>query len=318
MAATRRRGTAAAEARPSASTTSTPRRSSASGSSRCGSSRPRPSRRSPSSTTTRARRARGASSTASHRRPRTRTSCAGSSTRPACRHPEAPTRSRGRVINMRVLAVVHGEEVRSGVFAEPVAAQGHELEEWSIARRPAPSRPLDAYAAVIVFGGSMHADEEDTHPWLLDEAELLRRFLDARKPVLGVCLGAQLLAKAAGAAVRRMPEPEIGWHPVELTPAAAHDPLFARLPRRFEALQWHYYAFDLPPRATELARNRVCSQAFRLGDLAWAVQFHPEVTLAMVEGWLEEPEEVEFDRESLRRETHARIGERNAPGRDLC
>jgi GMP synthase-like glutamine amidotransferase len=219
---------------------------------------------------------------------------------------------------MKVLAVVHGDEVRSGVFADPVAAGGHELEEWSIARRPAPLLPLEAYDAAIVFGGSMHADEEETHPWLRDEEALLRRFLDARKPVLGVCLGGQLVAKAAGAWVGRASEAEIGWHEVELTPAAASDPLFARLPRRFVALQWHYYAFALPGGAVELARSPVCSQAFRLGELAWAVQFHPEVTFAMVEQWLEEPEEVDFDREGLWRETHERIEEWNALGRELC
>ena len=219
---------------------------------------------------------------------------------------------------MRVLAVVHGEEVRSGVFAEPLAAAAHELEEWSIARRPEPSRPLSSYDAVFVFGGSMHADEEEAHPWLRNEKELLRRFLDAGKPVLGVCLGGQLLAEAAGAWVGRAPEPEIGWHPVELTAAAADDPLFARVPQRFWAFQWHYYSFDVPVGATELARSPMGSQAFRLGELAWGVQFHPEVTLAMVEGWLEEPEEVDFDREALRRETHERIDEWNAVGRELA
>jgi GMP synthase-like glutamine amidotransferase len=219
---------------------------------------------------------------------------------------------------MRILGIIHGDEVRSGVFADPVAERGHELEEWSIALRAAPSRPLESYDAVLVFGGSMHADEEKTHPWLRDEETLLRRFLDARTPVLGVCLGGQLVAKAAGAWVGRAAEPEIGWHDVELTPAAARDPLFARLPQRFEALQWHYYAFDLPPGATELARSPVCPQAFRLGELAWAVQFHPEVTLRMVEDWLDEPEEVPLDRDALRRETHARIAEWNAIGRELC
>ena len=134
---------------------------------------------------------------------------------------------------MKVLAVVHGDEVRSGVFADPIAAGGHELEEWSIARRPSPSRPLESYDAAIVFGGSMHADEEETHPWLRGEKDLLRRFLDSGTPVLGVCLGGQLLAHAAGAWVGRARVPEIGWHEVELTPAAASDPLFARLPRRF-------------------------------------------------------------------------------------
>jgi GMP synthase (glutamine-hydrolysing) len=219
---------------------------------------------------------------------------------------------------MRLLGIIHGEEVRAGVFADPVRERGHELEEWSIALRPAPSRPLESYDAVMVFGGSMHADEEATHPWLRHEEELLRRLLDARVPVLGVCLGGQLVAKAAGAWVGRAAEPEIGWHPVELTPAAARDPLFARLPQRFEALQWHYYAFDLPNGAIELARSPVCPQAFRLGELAWAVQFHPEITLRMVEDWLDEPEEAPLDREALQRETRARIAEWNAIGRELC
>jgi GMP synthase (glutamine-hydrolysing) len=222
------------------------------------------------------------------------------------------------VTAMRLLAVVHGEEVRSGVFADPIAERGHELEEWSIARSPAPARALEAYDAVLVFGGSMHADEDESHPWLRDEEDLLRRFLAAGRPVLGVCLGGQLLAKAADAWVGPASEPEIGWYPVDLTPAAASDPLFGSLPRRFDALQWHYYAFDVPAGATELARSPVCSQAFRLGELAWGVQFHPEVTLAMVEGWLEEPEEVPLDREQLRRETLARIEQWNALGRQLC
>jgi GMP synthase-like glutamine amidotransferase len=219
---------------------------------------------------------------------------------------------------MRILGIVHGDEVRSGVFADPVEERGHELEEWSIALTPAPSRPLESYDAVLVFGGSMHVDEEQTHPWLRDEAALVDRFLDAGTPVLGVCLGGQLLAKAAGAWVGRISEPEIGWHAVELTPAAACDPLFARVPQRFMALQWHYYAFDLPQGATELARSPVSPQAFRLGERAWAVQFHPEVTLRMVEDWLEEPEEMEFDRDALRRETHEWIAESNVVGRELA
>jgi GMP synthase-like glutamine amidotransferase len=219
---------------------------------------------------------------------------------------------------MHVLAVVHGDEVRSGVFADPIAAAGHELEEWSIARSAAPSRPPEAYDAAIVFGGSMHADEEATHPWLRDEEALLRGFLAVGTPVLGVCLGGQLVAKAAGAWVGRASEPEIGWHEVELTSAAASDPLFARLPRRFQALQWHYYAFETPESGVELARSPVCSQAFRLGKFAWALQFHPEVTLAMVEQWLDEPEEMDFDRKALRRETHERIAEWNAVGRELA
>src|SRR5436305_12678413 len=122
---------------------------------------------------------------------------------------------------MRLLGIIRGDEVRAGVFADPVRERGHELEEWSIALRPAPSRPLGSYDAVLVFGGSMHADEEATHPWLLDEEGLLRRFLDARVPVIGVCIGAQIVAKAARDRVCRSAVPAVVRYPVALSPSSA-------------------------------------------------------------------------------------------------
>jgi GMP synthase (glutamine-hydrolysing) len=219
---------------------------------------------------------------------------------------------------MHVLALIHGEAVRAGVFGEVVARRGHMIEEWSLAWGTPLPRPLDAYGGVLVFGGSMHADQDDHHPWLREENLFLQRLLDLHKPLLGICLGAQLLAKAAHASVFPASTPEIGWYPVELTEDAADDPLLRRLPTRFAAFHWHYYAHTLPSGAVELARNDVCSQAFRLGDSAWGVQFHPEVTLAQVEGWLQEDEPHEFDRPALRAETLDRIGEWSELGRTLC
>src|SRR5438094_4962501 len=133
-----------------------------------------------------------------------------------------------RAVN--VLAVIHGEKVRAGVFADVVEARGHRLEEWSLAWGKPPPRPIDDYAAVLVFGGSMHADQDDRHPWLREENLFIQRLLDRRVPLFGVCLGVQLIAKAVGAAVFPLPEGrEIGWVPVELTESAAADPLFGRL-----------------------------------------------------------------------------------------
>jgi GMP synthase (glutamine-hydrolysing) len=131
----------------------------------------------------------------------------------------------------------------------------------------------------------MHVDQDDQHPWLRDEDELMKELLAERVPVFGVCLGSQLIAKAAGANVGPAPREEIGWHEVETSPDAADDPLFTGLPERFQAFQWHSYTFDLPPGAVLLASNPVCLQAYRLGDSAWGIQFHAEVTQQIVEGW---------------------------------
>ncbi|MEN3311865.1 MAG: hypothetical protein V7645_1194 [Actinomycetota bacterium] len=219
---------------------------------------------------------------------------------------------------MDFLAIIHGESVRSGVFGDVVRERGHTLEEWSLAWGTPLPRPLDAYGAVFVFGGAMHADQNDHHPWLREEDFFLQRLLDLHMPVLGICLGAQLLAKAAHAPVYPVEEAEVGWSAVELTEAGADDPVLGRLPRTFDAFQWHYYAHDLPAGAVELARNHVCTQAFRLGDSAWGVQFHPEVTLHQVQSWIHEEKGLPVDPGLLLAETTERIDGWNAVGRDLC
>jgi GMP synthase (glutamine-hydrolysing) len=218
---------------------------------------------------------------------------------------------------VEILGLIHGEAVRAGVFTDAVAARGHRLEEWSLAWGTPLPRPLDDYGAVLIFGGAMHADQDDRHPWLRDENMFLERLFDLGMPMLGVCLGAQLLAKAAHAPVFPASQPEIGWYEVELTDSAAGDPVLGWLPPRFDAFQWHYYAHGLPGGAEELARSSVCTQAFRLGERVWGVQFHPEVTFAQVEQWIEEEPEAS-DGERLRAETRERIEGWNELGRRLC
>lgn len=215
---------------------------------------------------------------------------------------------------MRVLAVTHGPSVGPGVFADAVLAAGHELVEWQVPLRGVPRTAADA---VIVLGGAMHPDEEETHGWLAAELRYLEGELERGTPLFGVCLGSQLLARAAGAKVFRASEPEVGWLPVARTPAGGDDPVASALPERFEAFQWHQYTHELPDGAVELARSRVCLQAFRLGN-AWGVQFHPEVRREQVEAWLaEDPEDVE-DADALRAETRGRIDAWNDLGRGLC
>jgi GMP synthase-like glutamine amidotransferase len=222
---------------------------------------------------------------------------------------------------VRVLAIIHGTNARGGVFRETVEDAGHVYDEWSLAWGTPPPHALDDYDAVIVFGGSMHADQDHHHPWLRDENEFIQGMLDRGVPLLGVCLGIQLMAKAEGAAVYPLADgPEIGWLAVELSEAAAADPVFSGLPSRFDAFGWHYYTYDVPARAEELARSARCNQAYRLGDAAWGIQFHAEVTLQTVYEWLADEDDfpADLDRAAFGAETESRIGVWNELGRGLC
>ena len=186
---------------------------------------------------------------------------------------------------MRVLGVRHPGGGTCGLLAERCEAGGHELTEWIPgAGEPLPAPPAE-FDAIAVFGGGMNVRDTDRLPWMRAEVELLRDALQLGVPVLGVCLGAQLLATAAGAEIRRSPSPEIGWFDVARCFEGERDPIFAGLPARFLAYEWHSYAFALPAGSVELARSAACPQAFRLGEHAWGVQFHPEVVPEIVREW---------------------------------
>jgi GMP synthase (glutamine-hydrolysing) len=169
----------------------------------------------------------------------------------------------------------------------------------------------------------VHPDQHEEHPWLAQEKSLLRELVEKEVPVLGVCLGAQLLAQAAGSPIGRAPTPEIGWYQVTTTSSAHDDPLLAPLAPRFGALEWHSYQFSLPVGATPLARSSACLQAYRLGHVAWGIQFHAEVTLEDFELWLdgyrEDPDAVLLapDAEELRSQTREAIAGWNQLGRGL-
>jgi GMP synthase (glutamine-hydrolysing) len=219
---------------------------------------------------------------------------------------------------MHVLSVIHGGDARTELFGPVVREQGHELDEWSFAWDSPPPRPLDAYDAVLVFGGAMHADQDAWHPWLRQETVWLQQLIGRGVPTLGICLGVQLLARAAGSWVGPLREPEIGWHDVALTDAGVEDPVLGSLPGAFTALQWHHYTYGVPTGAVELARSPACTQAFRLGDACWGVQFHPEVTETQLAGWVVDADDPPPDPERLRAQTPARIGPWNDLGRTLC
>jgi GMP synthase (glutamine-hydrolysing) len=225
---------------------------------------------------------------------------------------------------VRVLAIVHQRDAGPGVFAEAIRDAGGELDEWTLAERPQPPADPFGYDAVFVLGGAMNVDEGERHGWIAEEVALLRKLLEHEVPLLGLCLGGQLLATASGVRPRRAAWPEIGWHRVEVTPEGEADPLLGPLVPAFEAFQWHSYEFPLPPDAVPLARSEVCLQACRLGERAWALQFHPEVSRADALHWIEDYEadpdavRIGIKPAALGPETEAKIGAFNELGRELC
>lgn len=225
---------------------------------------------------------------------------------------------------MRALAIVHQRDAGPGVFAEAIREAGGTLDEWTLAERPEPPADPLGYDAVLVLGGAMNVDEGERHGWIAEEEALLRELLEREVPLLGLCLGGQLVAQAAGAKPARAVRPEIGWGRVEVTAAGGGDPLLGPLAPAFEAFQWHSYEFPLPPGAVALARSEVCLQAARLGERAWALQFHPEVSRADALHWVEDyrsdPDAVRIgvDPALLGPETATKIGAFNRLGRALC
>jgi GMP synthase (glutamine-hydrolysing) len=226
---------------------------------------------------------------------------------------------------MRALAIVHQADAGPGVFADELRERGVELEEWMLSERgTAPPREIADYDAVLTFGGAMHADQEDRHPWLRFEKDFLAAMIDDGMPILAVCLGCQLLADAAGGSARRASEPEIGWHPVQVTDQGRDDPVIGPLAPSFEAFQWHSYEAVPPEGAAILARSQICTQAYRVGERAWGVQSHPEVTAADAGKWLddyrsdEDAVRIGTDPEALRAETDEKIAAWNRLGRELC
>jgi GMP synthase-like glutamine amidotransferase len=224
---------------------------------------------------------------------------------------------------MRILAVIQHEQSNPGVFADEAASRGHELDHWLAIEGPSP-RPLSEYGAVMAFGGTVQADEDDRYPWLRRGLDLLGEALEQDVPTLGVCLGGQMLARAAGGAVGPAKQAEWAWNQVELTDAGMQDPLFAGWPRTLDVFQSHSYSFELPPEAVALASNPACLQAFRVGESAWGLQWHPEVTAESVMAWgaggppAANGDSLKVDLAELEVTVSARIAQTNREGRDLC
>jgi len=222
---------------------------------------------------------------------------------------------------VRVLSVVHdpAHTGGGGLFEKVVAERGDTLDRWVVADGEAVPGDPSLWDAVMVFGGAMHPDQDAEHPWLGGEVAFIAEALSRDVPTIGVCLGAQLVARAAGAGVGPAERPEVGWYTVELSDDGARDPVVGVLPPRVDAFQWHYYTFELPDGAVQLAANANARQAYRLGDRAWAIQFHAEVERHMLDRWfVEGADELPKPRDELEAETDRLLGGWNAHGRALC
>ncbi|MCB9081792.1 MAG: type 1 glutamine amidotransferase [Lewinellaceae bacterium] len=146
---------------------------------------------------------------------------------------------------------------------------------------------LDTFDALLVLGGFMNVDEEDTFPWLRTEKEFIREAIAAGKKVLGICLGAQLIAAALGASVYSGREKEIGFFPIQYTAEALAHPLFRHFTNPYIAFQWHSDTFDIPGGAQWLATSVACPhQAFSIGNQVLALQFHLEMTSSILHDML--------------------------------
>ena len=193
---------------------------------------------------------------------------------------------------------------------------GFRIRYVNFGRHPDAQPHLDGYHALVLLGGPMSVDDVRSHPHLQTEIRLIEEAVERGIPTLGICLGAQLIAKALGAHVRRNREKEIGWHDVSVTRAAQHDPLLSHFRPTERIFQWHSDTFDIPRGAAHLAVSESCeNQAFRYRHNVYGFQFHLEVDEPLIDRWLRVPvhrQELEslngkIDPDGIRRETASRI-----------
>jgi GMP synthase-like glutamine amidotransferase len=184
------------------------------------------------------------------------------------------------MIRVRLIVLQHEQETGLGAFRRLLDAAG--VGDEIVLTTSAPLPAADGFDGALALGGSLNAYD----PRLLETRRWIRNNVLRGLPFLGVCLGGQLLASALGGVVAPTPAPEAGLHDVFLSEAGRRDPLFAGLPGRFQVFGWHEDSFSLPPGATPLAGSPACTyQAFRFGDTAYGLQFHPEVRACDLARW---------------------------------
>ena len=217
----------------------------------------------------------------------------------------------------KILVFQHVPYEPLGTLDPLLKAAGFRLRYVNFGREPWALPDLEKYEALIVLGGTMNVDQTDRYPHLATEVEIIREAVQQDMSVLGICLGAQLLAKALGGTVQRLPRREIGWYDVSLTDAGKADDVLSAFAPVQEVFQWHEDGITLPSSATILASSEACPvQAFRFGEHAYGFQFHLEVDPSLIERWLTvsanqstlEEEEGRVDPQQIRSRSRTSIG----------
>jgi len=186
-----------------------------------------------------------------------------------------------------VVVIQHVLHEGPGTFELPLKRAGCSLQTLKADDPRAAWPTLSTIQGLLVMGGPQSVYEHAMYPFLKKEIAFLREALERELPILGVCLGAQLLAAALGAKVTKNPQKEIGWYPLMRESAADDDPMMAPFGQTETVFQWHGDAFALPNGAVQLASSPLCDQqAFRYGARAWGLQFHVEVTESMIRAWI--------------------------------
>lgn len=186
-----------------------------------------------------------------------------------------------------VAIFVHDQEECSGNLHRFLLKEGFKVKEFHLYKGEMPQN-IHAYSALILMGGPMSVKDEGQYPFLKMEKLFVENWLKSDRPLLGICLGAQLIADVMGARVYKGPIAEIGWYEISLTPQGEEDLLFSSLCSKTRVFQWHEDTFDLPEGAVLLACSPTYPQAYRVGKKVYGIQFHIEVTAKMVKKWIRE------------------------------
>jgi GMP synthase (glutamine-hydrolysing) len=191
----------------------------------------------------------------------------------------------------KLLVLQHVAHEILGTLNPLLKGAGFRIRYVNFGRHPEAQPSLDGYHGLVVLGGPMSVYEDQRFPHLITEMKLIEDAMQRNLPVLGICLGAQLIAKTLGADVYASKQKEIGWYDLHTAPEAAQGSILNLLGQTEKVFQWHGDTFDIPAGAVHLAASTLCvNQAFRYGETIYGLQFHLEVDEAMIQRWLKVPE----------------------------